>query len=153
VLENPRRAAIPSTRAESGRDAVEYVFKLEQRAGYLHAKVSGNNDAATVMRYLKDVYDACLREECPRVLIEESLEGPGLSVAEVFGVIAKASEQVWPVVQQIAYVDTNPLHDFAKMQFAEVVASNRGVNVRVFSSIRYAKEWLSSASDGRAGHL
>ena len=36
------------------------------------------------MRYLKDVYDACLREECPRVLIEETLEGPGLSVAEVF---------------------------------------------------------------------
>ena len=129
---------------------MEYVFKLERIADYLHAKVSGNNDPATVSRYLKDVYDACLRERCPRVLVEETLEGPGLSVAEVFGVVAKASEQVWPVVQQIAYVDTNPLHDFTKMQFAEVVASNRGVNVRIFSSVRNAKQWLSSASDARS---
>jgi hypothetical protein len=132
---------------------VEYVFKLERRAGFLHARVSGKNDPATVSRYLKDVYDACLREECPRVLIEEALDGPGLSVAEVFGVVAKASEKVWPVVQQIAYVDTNPLHDFAKMQFAEVVASNRGVNVRIFSSVRYAEQWLNSASDARSRRL
>jgi hypothetical protein len=128
---------------------VEYVFKVERKAGYLHAKVSGDNDPAAVARYLGDVYDACLREKCPRVLIEEALEGPGLSVAEVFGVVEKASERVWPAVQQIAYVDTNPLHDFTKMQFAEVVASNRGVNVRVFSSVRNAKEWLTTASDAR----
>jgi hypothetical protein len=130
---------------------VEYVFKVERNAGYLHAKVYGDNDPTAVTRYLRDVYDACLREKCPRVLIEEALEGPGLSVAEVFGVVEKASEQVWPVVQQIAYVDTNPLHDFTKMQFAEVVASNRGVNVRVFSSVRNAKEWLSTASEERSG--
>jgi hypothetical protein len=128
---------------------VEYVLKLERKADYLHATVSGDNDPATVSRYLKDVYDACLREKCPRVLIEETLEGPGLSIAEVFGVVTKASEQVWPVVKQIAYVDTNPLHDFTKMQFAEVVASNRGVNVRIFSSVRNALQWLSTVSEAR----
>lgn len=130
---------------------MDYVFNVERKAGYLHAKVSGDNDPAHVIRYLRDVYNACLREKCPRVLIEEALEGPGLGVAEVFGVVEKASEQVWPVVQQIAYVDTNPRHDFTKMQFAEVVAANRGVNVRVFSSIRNAKEWLSSAAEERSG--
>jgi hypothetical protein len=35
-----------------------------------------------------------------------------------------------------AYIDVNPEHDMGTMPFAETVAVNRAVNVRLFSQIR-----------------
>jgi hypothetical protein len=45
-------------------------------------------------------------------------------------------------VSKIAYVDINPEHNANDMEFAEDVAVNRGVFVRVFSTIHEAEQWL-----------
>ena len=39
------------------------------------------------------------------------------------------------VVQRIAFVDVNPEHSSSLMKFAETAAVNRGLNIRVFSSL------------------
>lgn len=50
----------------------------------------------------------------------------------------------------MAFVDGNPRHDAANMQFAENVAVNRGVNVRVFPDVAAAREWLAAVIDARS---
>jgi hypothetical protein len=120
-----------------------YELAIRQEPGYLHIRVTGDNTAESVRGYLNDVRTACIDRNCPSVLVEEDLQGPGLGVGEIFHIIELASQNVWPHVQRIAYVDVNPAHSQLNMRFAEVVATNRGVNVRVFGRLDDAQEWIS----------
>lgn len=45
-------------------------------------------------------------------------------------------------MQRIAYVDVNEDHNSALMKFAETVAVNRGINIRLFENVHDAERWL-----------
>jgi hypothetical protein len=122
-----------------------YQLTVEQKAGYLHIKVSGENSPETVRRYLEEVFLACLQRNCPIVLIEEDLRGPGLSVLDIHQIASDGSKRTWPTVRRIAYVDTNTEHSQVDMHFAETVAVNLGVNIKVFPTVKEAEEWLRDA--------
>lgn len=119
-----------------------YQLTVEQKTGYLHIRVSGENSPETVRSYLQEVLSVCLQRNCPIVLIEEHLRGPGLGVLDIHQIASEGSKRTWPTVRQIAYVDTNKEHSLANMQFAETVAVNLGVNVKVFPTAKEAEEWL-----------
>jgi hypothetical protein len=121
---------------------MSYDLKIVEKKDYLHVSVHGINTSETVLEYLSEVRDACLRRGSKKVLIEENLQGPGLGVVGIFEVVTKASTSVWPAILRIAYVDVNPEHDPKTMKFAETVATNRGVNVRVFTGLEDAEQWL-----------
>jgi hypothetical protein len=123
---------------------MSHELKVIPKEGYLHVTVHGINSAETVLSYLSEVRDACLRDGSAKVPIEENLQGPGLGMGNVFEVITKASANVWPALLRIAFVDMNPGHDPKAMGFAETVASNRGVSVRVFGDLGEARQWLVS---------
>jgi len=123
---------------------VEYQFRVTPKGTYLHIQVDGDNAPETVLRYLREIYESCVKLKCPDVLVEENLEGPGLDLGEIFGVVAEGSKSVWPVVQKIAVVDVNPLHDQQNMKFAETVGVNRSVNVRVFRTVPEAENWIAA---------
>ena len=122
------------------------VMDIKERPGYLHVTVIGRNSVANVMKYLSDIHDPCMRRNCPVVLIEENLQGPGLGIGSIHNIISQASKNTQPVVTRIAYVDTNKEHKPGRMEFAETVAFNRGVNVRVFSDVDEARRWLESTT-------
>jgi len=119
-----------------------YQLTVEQKVGYLHIRVSGENNPETVRRYLEEVFSACLRRQCPTVLIEENLQGPSLGVLDIHQIVTEGSKRTWPTVRRIAYVDTNKEHSQSDMNFAETVAVNLGVNVKVFPTVKEAEEWL-----------
>jgi len=121
---------------------MQYEFRVSQQEGYLHAVIVGDNTPETVQRYLRQIYEACATSRCLNILVEENLEGGGLDLGDIFGVVAEGSRSVWPVVQRIAYVDVNRHHDLRNMKFAETVAVNRSVNVRVFADVPAAETWL-----------
>jgi hypothetical protein len=121
---------------------MDYQFRLSEREGYLHIRVDGDNTPETVARYLEGVYEACLKSKCPSVLIEENLEGKGLSPTEMFGIVDKGSHRIWPVVKRIAYVDVNPGHDRENLKFVETVARNRAINLRLFPTLQDAESWI-----------
>ena len=132
---------------------MSYDLKVVPKQDYLHVTVRGINTPETVLRYLSEVRDACLRHASKKVLIEENLQGPGLGVVGIFEVVTRASTNVWPAILRIAYVDVNPEHDPKTMKFAETVASNRGVNVRVFSGLEDAEQWLVSERISTSANL
>ena len=120
--------------------------RLTYRAedGYLHVKVRGQNTAENVGAYLAEVRTACVERSYKAVLIEENLDGPGLPLLKVFELASKGSEDVWRLSLKIAFVDVNPEHDPDNVRFAETVALNRGVNVKVFFDVEQARQWLVS---------
>ena len=117
-------------------------FKLNftQKPDYLHVVVTGRNTKNNVIRYLADVQRECMNRACMRVLVEERLDGPRLGTMDVFEIAAEGRNRVAGPLPLIAYVDVNAVG--AMMAFAEDVAVNRGINVRVFDTVADAEKWL-----------
>ena len=80
------------------------------------------------------------------MLLELNLAGPSLDSSSIFEVVSKRAA-VAAKLRKIAYVDTSE-RDPDKMKFAETVALNRGVNVRLFRDVDAARQWLSEDSKG-----
>jgi len=119
-----------------------YDMKVIRENDYLHVMVTGDNTPGDVAGYLDQIRRVCAEHGLSKVLIEENLTGPQLETVDVYDVISAASRGVTPAIRFIALVDTNPQHDFAPMEFAETVAANRGVNVRVFRDVPAAAAWI-----------
>ena len=119
---------------------MSYRLTVDQKATYLHAVVTGQNSRANVTLYLEEVHAECVARSCFRVLIEERLEGPRLEAFDVFEIAADGSSGISGVFRAIAYVDVNASGEM--MKFAETVAVNRGVPVRLFASVADAEKWL-----------
>ena len=117
-----------------------YNLTIEQKPEYLHAIVTGRNSKENVSGYLEEVLRECLARDCPRVLIEERLEGPRLRAFDVFQIASKGSGQAFGKLKAIAYVDVNSKGGL--MRFAETVAVNRSLPVRLFETIADAEKWL-----------
>jgi hypothetical protein len=129
-----------------------YDMEVVHEDDYLHIRVTGDNTPEDVIGYLDQIRQACVDHGCPKVLIEENLTGPPFGTVDVYDVVDTASRGVAPAIQHIAFVDTNPAHDFAQMKFAETVAVNRGVNIKVFRDIASAKAWIRSRPTAVLSH-
>jgi hypothetical protein len=119
---------------------VTYQLTVDQKPTYLHFVVSGQNSQRSVQRYMEDVLRECTVRQCFRVLVEERLEGPRLGTLQVFSMVASGSERFRGVLQAMAYVDVNARGDL--MRFAENVAVNRAIPLRVFATVAEAERWL-----------
>jgi hypothetical protein len=117
-----------------------YVLRIEPRADYLHAIVTGANSLENVVGYMEQLAHECAARQCFRVLIEERLEGPRLKTMDVFRVASQSGKPLVSQMRAIAFVDVNAVGDM--MQFAEDVAVNRGLPVRVFATVEQAAQWL-----------
>ena len=119
-----------------------YQLSIQERDGYLHFQVTGDNQIEVVKKYLAEIYQECVKRGVSSILVEENLQGPGLRVLDIFRIVEQGSQGVPSQIRQIAYGDTNPEHSETNLKFARTVASNRGLNVRLFSTVTEAEEWL-----------
>ena len=119
-----------------------YDMKVVREDDYLHILVTGDNTPADVAGYLDQIRRVCAEHDLSKVLIEENLTGPPFGTVDIYDVVSAASVGVTPAIRHIAFVDVNPEHNFAAMEFAETVAVNRGVNVSVFRDVPSAVEWI-----------
>ena len=122
---------------------MSYKLAITRKPAYLHAVVTGANSKANVAGYLDEIFAACLATSCFKVLVEEHLEGARLPAADVYQIVAQGSAKAGGKVEAFAYVDANAKGDL--MAFAETVALNRGLPVRVFRTVADAEKWLGGA--------
>jgi hypothetical protein len=120
---------------------MSYDLSIEERPSYLHAKVRGTHNEQNAHRFLVDVHEAWVRRNSSAVLLEMNLDGPSLSVLSIFNIISERAPYAFGL-KRIAYVDRGRGHDPEQARFAETVARNRGVNVRLFWSVDEAEDWL-----------
>ncbi len=124
---------------------MSYLLTITEHPAFLHAAVTGTNSAENALRFLEEAYAACVQRGRSAVLLEMNLAGPSLESASIFRVIAQRSAD-GARLRKIAYVD-RAQRDPDKVKFAETVAFNRGVNVRLFPDIELAARWLSEGAD------
>jgi hypothetical protein len=126
---------------------VPYQLTFRECPTYLHAKGEGDRTPENVMRYFKEVHEACVAYGVRDVLLEMSFTGPSLDTVSIFRIISQRSPEA-VVFRRIAYVDRTEKLD--KARFAETIAVNRNVNVRLFPDIEEAERWLSSLDEKAA---
>ena len=97
-----------------------FTLAITQKPTYLHAVISGENNAENVRNYLKRIQGECTRRKCLRVLVEERLEGPRLGIVDVYRIVSEQTVRALGQIEVIAYVDVNAEGDL--MKFAEDVA-------------------------------
>ena len=91
----------------------------------------------------------CSARRCSRVLIEENLGGPRLGTMEVYALVTAGAKQLHGVLEALAFVDLNA--EGGVMRFAEDLAVNRGIPVRVFRTVAGAEKWLALPGAGGTG--
>jgi hypothetical protein len=124
---------------------MSYQLTIEERPAYLHAKVVGERSPANALRFLEEAYAACAKTGRSAVLLEMQLSGPSLSTASIYDVISQRVPDGMKL-RKIAYVQAT-IDDPAMPYFAETVALNRGVNVRLFPNVAAAARWLSDEGE------
>lgn len=123
---------------------IPYQVTVEEKPGYLHTKVVGPRTPENAIRYLEEVYAACLRTGLSQVLLEMALSGPSLGPSGIMRVISERSAD-GAKLRRIAYVEAS-MDGQQRARFAETVAINRAVNVRLFETVGEAVRWLESPS-------
>jgi hypothetical protein len=126
-----------------------YSLKFEQKDTYLHVTVTGQNSRETAAQYVQELLRECVARNCGRLLIEEHLEGPRLPMLDVFEIVADVSKKALGLLKAVGYVDVNAEGDV--MKFAETVALNRALPLRVFSTVAEAEQWLLSKESQNPG--
>jgi hypothetical protein len=122
-----------------------YELTIEERPTYLYAKVVGPRTAENALRFLEETYAACVKSGRSTTLLDMQFSGPSLDTVSIYDVLLERVAH-GRKLRKIAYIEA-PGHDPAMPYFAETVAMNRGVNVRLFQNVAAAEEWLSDESD------
>ena len=84
---------------------------------------------------------ACVKSGKSCLLLEMRLSGPSLSTTAIFNVVLDRVPD-GRKLRKIAYVATES-NDPSLPYFAETVAINRGLNVRLFPDVDAAEQWLA----------
>jgi hypothetical protein len=119
---------------------MSYQLIVIKNPTYLHIIVTGQLNEENVSRYIEEIHRECTAHDCFRILIEESLDGPRLDVITVLKLISEESNKRRGLFRAIAYVDINAVGD--SMTFIENASVNRGLPMKVFSTVTDAEKWL-----------
>ena len=142
----PRR--IPTAKSDEIPD-MSFELTTEKRDKFLFFRVTGPNEADTVLGYMQAIREECDRHDCYRILIEENLDGPRFDEMEVFALISSGSPNALGFFEAIAYVDAQ--QDFDVVKFAETIAVNRGLPMAAFGSVADAENWLRHRPEDATG--
>jgi hypothetical protein len=124
-------------------------IRLLEKPGYIHLVVTGENTRENVAGWVAALRDECARRRWTAALVEEDLKGPSIGFADAYEIVCGNVDWARSGLSAIAYVDVNPEHDLDLLKFAETVAVNRAVRLRLFRSVAEAERWLGEAAGAR----
>ena len=127
---------------KSSKEDKPYKVTFENRGGYLYAYAQGEEDNYEISAaFWTDIATYC-KENCfSKVLVEEDFE-TDTSVLEKHELMSRGHEAGFTGIK-IAFIDRHPEQMKGNL-FAETVACNRGLFVKVFSNVEEAENWLLS---------
>lgn len=118
----------------------DYSLVFEHRPQYLYASVAGERDSYEISRrYWQEIADHIKTTDYERLLIDEDIEEEA-SVIDVFELVSQLAGMGFVGIR-IAFYDRKIDHHDVN-SFGELVASNRGLNGKVFNDFDKAEKWL-----------
>jgi hypothetical protein len=125
--------------------ALDYQLTITPKPGYLHFRVTGINSAQTVLAYVAEMVQHCLKHKSRAMLVEDDTEGPPLDSLAIYDVASQASASVRQFIDRVAFLSNNPEMPLRNLQLAEAVAQNFKLNARAFTKLEDADAWLRQA--------
>lgn len=127
----------------------DYRLTFDNKPEYLHVLVEGEHDSYDISRrFWSEIATECERLGPSRLLVEEDLKEQLPSIADTYQGAAERQEMGLAGIR-IAFLDRHP-DQHEQNQFGELVARNRGINMKVFSDRAEALDWL--LADGGGNH-
>jgi hypothetical protein len=119
-------------------------FETSTEGTLLRGRAWGQDDGLEeVKRYGMAIITACLEGGCDRTLLDERELKYNLSITDTFELAKFYSEQIYKLLPQIIQTAIVCDEEFIKdAAFWEDCAVNRGLYVKVFTSLEMAKRWL-----------
>lgn len=114
-------------------------LQIEEMSGYLAARFIGPCTAEAVLGKFELIAEHCKRASNDKLLIDFTGAQAGIYFIDRY-YIGERFQIFVRYGLKIATVATLEQTDPGK--FAELVARNRGVNIRTFINVREAEEWL-----------
>jgi len=121
---------------------MSYQLTYKKEKGILHVKVSGIRSFETVLSIIKDIQQVCLKQSTSRVLVDiQGLEGH-LKTMEAYEI----PSSVFPKIREKQIIEKSAIVDLEESRknfsFFENVGVNRSFNLKFFTNINDASEWL-----------
>lgn len=121
-------------------DHMALKYTLKRDGDILFVRLTGSDDGLReVERYVLDVIRAALDEGLQRILCDETGITTRLDTLETFDIGTFLSRNTPPSFRIAIIYDPQAYFDF---RFFESVAVNRGMQLRIFTDIDPAREWL-----------
>jgi hypothetical protein len=121
---------------------MSYQLTYKKEKNILHVKVSGVRNFQNVISIIKDIQQICVKKGTQRILVNvKDLEGH-LNTIEAYEIPASVFPKLRKnnIIEKGAIVDREESRKY--FSFLENVAVNRSFNLRFFTNIKDAAEWL-----------
>lgn len=122
--------------------STDYTIEITPQEQYLHVTVQGVYNLTNLKRLLTDIYAACIDNNMNSVLVEDHLTGASLDIFELFDLIILYSRKALSLRVKFAYVDIGSKRNKTVKAFAEQFSHIKGIEVKTFSKIEEAEQWL-----------
>jgi hypothetical protein len=116
-------------------------LQIEERPGYLLARFTGDGEVADICKKFSLIAERCKDANIHRLLLDWVGPYEDASVWESY-LLGKGAQIFIPYRLKIASVSQSTDLDPQNLGLGELVARNRGVDVRAFTDIKEAEEWL-----------
>lgn len=118
--------------------SLEYDFEVE--GDLLIVRTNGyDDDINEAVAYGEAIIKNCVENTCSRLLMDETGMTDVLDIVSQYQMVQRLRPLI-PYQLSVAIV-ANPDH-YKDTSFGSMVAENRGIKVRVFTSMEDAMEWL-----------
>lgn len=116
----------------------DFTLIFEDRSSYLYAHLSGKDSFAASLNYWNQIADKVKELGYNKVLVHENLTGE-VSEGEMFEIIM----DIIPagVGIEVAFFDEQNC-DHSINELGQLIASNRGADIRIFKSLTDAESWM-----------
>ena len=125
------------------RADVPYKLTMEKQKDILHVKVEGQRTYESLVKITEQIVEACRQNNTFRALVDVRAMGGKLAIWESFKLVTSCFTRLRDlrVLRQAAIVDREDVRP--RYKFMEMVADNRGHNIRFFEDVDEAQSWLA----------
>ena len=116
-----------------------YTLSFENRDSYLYAHLVGQDSFRASLSYWNDIADKVGELGLTKLLVHEDLIGE-VTETQIYELIMDLMNSSLRAVK-IAFYDENS-DDTDLNALGQLIANNRGANVKIFPSLEAAKHWI-----------
>ena len=126
-----------------GCEGFTILYEMEvKKPDYLYVKVKGKRTKESIKKATEGIVEKCQENKCSKVLVDIRDFSERINITEIFDLASKELPEItMSKINKVAIVD-NEGFNYNK-NFFENVARNRGHNVKIFTNIDNAMQWLS----------